>query len=136
MKNKNKIKEGALDVGIQSYPTTSSQTSSPTSASKTNGANINIKKKDLADPNVQKDLSKMKGANVNVVESGAEEPKSFKYLSEVKDAETGEISKPFTINGKKYPEISAWDNLPSKLYPVVSLRHPGRSRIQPHLKNV
>ncbi|CAB5188863.1 unnamed protein product [Rhizophagus irregularis] len=38
----------------------------------------------------------------------------------------------FTINGKKYPEISAWDNLPSKLYPVVSLRHPGRFRIEPY----
>jgi hypothetical protein len=37
----------------------------------------------------------------------------------------------FTINGKKYPEISRWNNLPSKLYPVVSLRHPGRFRIEP-----
>ncbi|GES97535.1 hypothetical protein GLOIN_2v1878045 [Rhizophagus clarus] len=31
----------------------------------------------------------------------------------------------FTVNGKKYPEVSAWNNLPSKLYPVVSLRYPG-----------
>ncbi|GES97574.1 hypothetical protein GLOIN_2v810536 [Rhizophagus clarus] len=40
----------------------------------------------------------------------------------------------FTVNGTKYPEVSAW-NLPSKLYPVLSLCHPGRFRIQPHQKN-
>jgi hypothetical protein len=40
----------------------------------------------------------------------------------------------FTVNGTKYHEISEW-NLPSKLYPVVSLCHPGRFRIQPHQKN-
>ncbi|CAG8650535.1 uncharacterized protein OCT59_000957 [Rhizophagus irregularis] len=41
----------------------------------------------------------------------------------------------FTVNGTKYPEVSAWNNLPSKLYPVVSLCHPGRFRIQPHQKS-
>jgi hypothetical protein len=40
----------------------------------------------------------------------------------------------FTVNGTKYPEVSAWNNLPSKLYPVVSLKYPGRLRIQPHLE--
>jgi hypothetical protein len=40
----------------------------------------------------------------------------------------------FTVNGIKYPEISEWNNLPSKLHPVVSLRHPGRFRIKPHKK--
>jgi hypothetical protein len=35
----------------------------------------------------------------------------------------------FTVNGTKYPKVSTWNNLPSKLYPVVSLRHPGRFRI-------
>jgi hypothetical protein len=40
----------------------------------------------------------------------------------------------FTVNGTKYREISEW-NLPSKLYPVVSLRHPSRFRIQSHQKN-
>ncbi|RIA80784.1 concanavalin A-like lectin/glucanase domain-containing protein [Glomus cerebriforme] len=40
----------------------------------------------------------------------------------------------FTVNGKKYPEVSEWKNLPSKLYPVVSLYYPGRFRIQPHQK--
>ncbi|RIA88528.1 hypothetical protein C1645_826212 [Glomus cerebriforme] len=38
----------------------------------------------------------------------------------------------FTINGTKYAEVSSWNNLPSKLYPIVSFRHPGRFRIQPH----
>ncbi|CAB5356880.1 unnamed protein product [Rhizophagus irregularis] len=37
----------------------------------------------------------------------------------------------FTVKGTKYPEISAWNNLPSKLYPVASLCYPGRIRIQP-----
>ena len=36
----------------------------------------------------------------------------------------------FTVNGTKYPEVSNWNNLPSKLYPVVSLYYPGRLRIQ------
>ncbi|CAG8761296.1 21_t:CDS:1, partial [Rhizophagus irregularis] len=40
----------------------------------------------------------------------------------------------FTVNGTKYPEVLAWNNLPSKLYPVVSLKYPGRFRIQPHKK--
>ncbi|CAB4403664.1 unnamed protein product [Rhizophagus irregularis] len=38
-----------------------------------------------------------------------------------------------TINGTKYLEV--WKNLPSKLYPVVSIRDPGRIRIQPHNEN-
>ncbi|CAG8620382.1 16184_t:CDS:2 [Rhizophagus irregularis] len=40
----------------------------------------------------------------------------------------------FTVNGTKYPEVSEWNNLPSKLYPVVSLKFPGRLRIQSHQK--
>ncbi|CAB5192155.1 unnamed protein product [Rhizophagus irregularis] len=40
----------------------------------------------------------------------------------------------FTINGTKYPAISSWNNLPSKLYPVVTLKYPGRFRIQPYQK--
>jgi len=38
----------------------------------------------------------------------------------------------FTVNGTKYPVASEWNDLPSKLYPVVSLRYPGKFRIQPH----
>jgi hypothetical protein len=40
----------------------------------------------------------------------------------------------FSVNGTKYSEVSEWNNLPSKLYPAVSLCHPGRFRIQPHQK--
>jgi hypothetical protein len=41
----------------------------------------------------------------------------------------------FTVNGTKYREVSEWNNLPSKLYPVASLKYPGRFRIQPHKSN-
>ncbi|RIA86684.1 concanavalin A-like lectin/glucanase domain-containing protein [Glomus cerebriforme] len=41
----------------------------------------------------------------------------------------------FTVNGTRYQEVPCWNNLPPKLYPVVSLRYPGRFRIQPHQKN-
>ena len=41
----------------------------------------------------------------------------------------------FTVNGKKYREILKWNNLPAKLYPVVSLQYPGRFRIRSHQKN-
>ncbi|CAI2176210.1 172_t:CDS:1 [Funneliformis geosporum] len=37
----------------------------------------------------------------------------------------------FTVNGVKYT-VSEWNNLPSKLYPVVSINYPGRFRIQFH----
>jgi len=40
----------------------------------------------------------------------------------------------FTVNGTKYPEVSGWNNLPSKLYPVVTIKYPGRLRIQSHQK--
>jgi hypothetical protein len=42
----------------------------------------------------------------------------------------------FTVNGTKYPEVSAWNNLPSKLYPIASLCYPGRFRIEPHQKYI
>ncbi|CAB5356712.1 unnamed protein product [Rhizophagus irregularis] len=41
----------------------------------------------------------------------------------------------FTVNGTRFREVSEWNNLPSKLYPVVSICHLGRFRIQPHQKN-
>jgi hypothetical protein len=67
--------------------------------------------------------------------------KSIKYCPPFKDGTTITVhldmnkkTCAFTVNGTKYREILEW-NLPSKLYPVVSLRHPGRFRIQPHQKN-
>ncbi|RIA81902.1 concanavalin A-like lectin/glucanase domain-containing protein [Glomus cerebriforme] len=38
----------------------------------------------------------------------------------------------FSINGRKYPPVTTWNNLPSKLYPAVSLFRPGQFRIQLH----
>jgi len=41
----------------------------------------------------------------------------------------------FSVNGTKHSEISV-NNLPSKLYPVVSLCTPGRLRIQSYRKRL
>ncbi|CAI2163011.1 20157_t:CDS:1 [Funneliformis geosporum] len=38
----------------------------------------------------------------------------------------------FTVNGTRYPAVSVWNDLPSILYPVVSLRYPSQFRIQLH----
>ncbi|CAG8443972.1 4844_t:CDS:2 [Rhizophagus irregularis] len=37
----------------------------------------------------------------------------------------------FSVNGVMHPPVSTWDNLPSKLYPIVSLNSPGRIRLGP-----
>ncbi|CAG8573427.1 11612_t:CDS:2 [Diversispora eburnea] len=36
----------------------------------------------------------------------------------------------FSINDVKYPEVLHWKNIPAKVYPLVSLRYPGRLKIQ------
>ncbi|CAG8502883.1 8139_t:CDS:2 [Diversispora eburnea] len=36
----------------------------------------------------------------------------------------------FSVNGVKYPVVSHWNNIPTKVYPLVSLRYPGNFRIQ------
>ncbi|RGB37196.1 hypothetical protein C1646_59441 [Rhizophagus diaphanus] len=38
----------------------------------------------------------------------------------------------FSINGKKFPTVCSWTNLPPKAYPMVSLKYPGKFRIQHH----
>ncbi|CAI2186447.1 16482_t:CDS:1 [Funneliformis geosporum] len=40
----------------------------------------------------------------------------------------------FSINGTKYGNVAAWTNLSDRLYPVVSITTPGRSRIQLYKK--
>jgi predicted XRE-type DNA-binding protein len=118
MKNKKKINEGALDVGITSYQTSSSNSSNPSHA----GVNVNVKKKDLSDPSLQRNISKLKNANVNVVEEeGGVKPQRLKYLSEVQDSETGEVSKPFTINDKRYQMVRAVTPNKEKVMGVYSL---------------
>ncbi len=76
----------------------------------TNKTTVNIKKQDLGDTKVTSNIKKL-GANVNVNvvdENAAIEPQdqaTIKYLSNVKDANTGEISKPFTIGDKRYQMV-------------------------------
>lgn len=119
-KNKNKIDEGALDVGITSYQTSSSPSS--TSSAARSGVNVNVKKKDLSDPSLQRDIGKLKNANVNVVEEGGDsQPQKLKYLSEVQDAESGEISQPFTIKNKRFQMVRAITPTREKVMGVYSL---------------
>lgn len=104
----------------------SSSSTSSTTPAKTDGTTINIKKKDLSDPSVQKNLSSMKGTQVNVIdeESTEEKPKKsperLEYLSEVKDKESGEISKPFTIDGRNYQMVRALNPKKEKVLGVYS----------------
>jgi hypothetical protein len=35
----------------------------------------------------------------------------------------------FSVNGVMHPPVPTWNNLPSKLYPIVSLNSPGRIRL-------
>lgn len=85
----------------------SSTSTSTTSA--TNGATVNIKKKDIAtDPNLVKNLSKSGKVNINVIEEANIEPQdnaTIKYLSNIRDVKTGNISQPFTIADKKYQMV-------------------------------
>jgi hypothetical protein len=115
MKNK-------LNEDIYSSDSSSMTTTSP---AKTDGTTINIKKKDLSDPSVQKNLSSMKGTQVNVIdeestETKKEVPEKLEYLSEVKDKESGEISKPFTIDGKNYQMVRAINPKKEKVLGVYS----------------
>lgn len=123
---KNKIIEGALDIGVQqSYQTKSTSTSSDLK----NKPSINIKKKDLNDPNLQKNLSGLKDVDVNIVES-EEAPQSknkIEYLSNVKDSKTGEISQPFTIEGKRYQIIRGLSSDKQKVMAVYSLDETNES---------
>jgi hypothetical protein len=101
-------------------PTDNQNTSTQTSGTQ-NGATVNIKKKDIAtDPNLVKNLSKSGKVNINVIEEDGSpesiiEPQddaTIKYLSNVKDAKTGEVSPPFSIDGKKYQMVRG--RMPSK----------------------
>ena len=61
---------------------------------------------------LEKTVSKLNNTNANVVVTKEQQenfvaPIKLEYLSEVKDAETGKISQPFTIKGKKYQMVRA-----------------------------
>lgn len=120
MKNKTKIQEGALDVGIQSYQTSDSagnSTSTSTSTSSTGPKSTSGFKKNArvyTNPqNLKKTLDNLKDKQVDVVvtnENDKEDktlPIKLEYVSEVVDESTGENSKPFTINGKNYQMVRA-----------------------------
>lgn len=124
MKNKNKIQEGALDVGIQSYPTSSKSNTSgvsksdnksdSTSTSSTTSKSTSGFKKGARvftnQQNLKKTVDMLKGKDVDVVVTDGVEEKgntALEYVSEVIDESTGEISKPFTISGKNYQMVRA-----------------------------
>lgn len=102
MKNKNKIDEGALDMGIQSYQTSSSSSSSSANKKPT----VMVKQQDL-----QKTMRDLKGVEADVMVTKEEASAGIKtklsYLSEVMDSESNEISKPFTIANKRYQMVRA-----------------------------
>ena len=120
MKKKNNIKEGALDQGITSYQTSTTNPVSTSTSGAQKNSTINIKKQDLTNPEVQKGLSNIKNANVNVSEEEVLKPTNFHYLSEIKD-ENGEISKPFAIDGKNYQMCRAKSSDGQKITGVYSL---------------
>jgi len=72
-----------------------------------------LNKKDLGDSSVQQNIQKLgKDVNVSIVDedvlAGGIEPQddaTIKYLSQVKDQKTGQISKPFSIDSKKYQMV-------------------------------
>lgn len=117
MKNKNEIKEGALDVGIQSYPISSNdsenktvtQLNSKTANKSTSGFKKNARV--FTNPqNLKKTLDTLKDKEVEVVVTDGVEDKVSKkleYVSEVIDESTGELSKPFTIGAKNYQMVRA-----------------------------
>lgn len=117
MKNKNKITEGALDVGIQSYPIRSKDgenKTTTTSTSKTISKSTSGFKKNarvFTNPqNLKKTLDTLKDKEVDVVVTDGVKDKALsqlEYVSEVIDKNSGEISKPFTIAGKNYQMVRA-----------------------------
>jgi len=117
MKNKNKIKEGALDTGIQSYPTSSVQ-GSTSNTGDVKKPTVNVKQDKLT-----KVIPQLKGddVNINIVgEDTAMKPKKLSYLSDVLD-ENDEVSQPFTLNGKKYQIVRALTQENEKVMGVYSL---------------
>ena len=117
MKNKNKVNEGALDTGIQSYPTSSVQGStSNTGAVKKPTVNVKQDKLNKVVPQLKGD-----DVNINIVgEDTTMKPKKLSYLSDILD-ENNEVSKPFNLNGKNYQIVRALTQENEKVMGVYSL---------------
>jgi len=121
MKNKNKIKEedvtkGSDGTGDSPSTDDTSATTDTSSSSKSisakpspegtlyfSGAEMNKTKVKKAIEKAKQDKMDVKIVN----ESEMNTPMKLEYLSEIKDAETGEVSKPFTIADKKYQMVRA-----------------------------
>lgn len=117
MKKNNKIQEGVLDVGIQSYPIkskdgenkTTSQSTSKTTTKSTSGFKKGARVF-TNQQNLKKTLDTLKDKEVDVVVTDGmvdRGSKTLEYVSEVIDETTGQISKPFTIAGKNYQMVRA-----------------------------
>jgi hypothetical protein len=122
MKNKNKIREDEVTKGSDGTGDTPSATdTSSTTAGKSLPASatsttpnpkgvIYVKSKDIKKPEIDKTIKKAREykLDVKIVENKINQtPMKLEYLSEIKDAETGEVSKPFTIADKKYQMVRA-----------------------------
>lgn len=117
-KYKNKISEdeGALgkDATSGSKDTSSTTSKPPAATSSSTGVNpqgiMYVKTKDLTKPMMVRSIeaAKKNKVSIQVVETNMKNTKmKLEYISEVIDSETGEISKPFTINNKKYQMVRA-----------------------------
>jgi hypothetical protein len=115
---KNQLNE---DIFNSSSSSSSSPSSSSSSSTNKDAATINVKKKDMNDPTLQKSISSMKGAQVNVIDETSEGPVKLDYLSDLHDKSTGDISQPFTINGKNYQMCRAMNPKKEKVLGVYSI---------------
>ena len=118
MKKKNNINE--MDGEMGGAPQSTSSTTGPdisstTPMQKKSTQQTGGKKRPTVyakAPNLKMALNTVKGTDADVV--------LYEYLSEVKDAETGEISKPFTIRDKKYQMVRALTPAKEKVMGVYS----------------
>lgn len=104
MKNKKAQNNISEETSITTGGSTSSTT--PGTSGSDKKTTVYTKPQDL-----KKTVTDLKGTDATVLVTneakGAKPIGKFSYLSEVKDDKTGEISKPFTINGKQYQVVRA-----------------------------
>ncbi len=86
--------------------------------------NVTVDAKSLKKPDVVKAVDSLEKnkISVNVVEESTEKgPDKLEYLSEIKDGTSGEMSKPFSINGKQYQMVRAINSKKEKVVGVYSM---------------
>lgn len=115
MKNKNEINEAS------SYPTNNAPTTSTSSINGTKATTVMVQ-----EPDLKKTVADLKGSEANIMVTNEELgsttklPGKLDYLSEVKD-DAGQVSKPFTINGKQYQMVRAITSERKKVMGVYSI---------------